>query len=53
MIDDEAGTLIKLDLSRLPEVTVFPGQVSAELPNNTVSYFIFQVSRLFRLIRKR
>ncbi|RCN40579.1 DNA polymerase epsilon subunit B [Ancylostoma caninum] len=29
MIDDEAGTLIKLDLSRLSEVTVFPGQLVA------------------------
>ncbi|VDM84266.1 unnamed protein product [Strongylus vulgaris] len=28
LIDDENGTVIKLDLSRMSEVSVFPGQVS-------------------------
>ncbi|VDO04943.1 unnamed protein product [Haemonchus placei] len=27
LMNDEAGTVIKLDLSRLPEVTIYPGQV--------------------------
>lgn len=27
LLDDEAGTVIKLDLSRLPEISIFPGQV--------------------------
>ncbi|ETN83590.1 DNA polymerase epsilon subunit B [Necator americanus] len=31
MMDDEAGTVMKLDLSHLPEVSVFPGQLVAYL----------------------
>nr|CDJ89005.1 DNA polymerase alpha and DNA polymerase alpha epsilon domain containing protein [Haemonchus contortus] len=27
LMNDEAGTVIKLDLSRLPEVTIYPGQL--------------------------
>lgn len=29
LLDDEAGTVIKLDLSRLPEISIFPGQLVA------------------------
>ncbi|KAJ1360952.1 hypothetical protein KIN20_020085 [Parelaphostrongylus tenuis] len=31
LMDDEAGTVIELDLTRLPEVTIFPGQMVALL----------------------